>query len=114
MFDLIRHRKGAINTVPSFIPRFEPIREVRFARKPDGTPDGGVHHLFTIVGRSDILPPSQSIAIFSGEAYNVEMGVTNDLFTQAITRDQQRRLVALPLCHVLLDRFGNFPNFPAV
>jgi CxxC motif-containing protein (DUF1111 family) len=52
---------------------------------------------------------NKSIAIFSGEAYNVEMGVTNDLFTQAITREQQRRLVALPLCHVLLDRFGNFP-----
>jgi CxxC motif-containing protein (DUF1111 family) len=27
---------------------------VRFQRKPDGTPDGGVHQLFTIVGRSDI------------------------------------------------------------
>ena len=26
---------------------------------------------------------NKSIAIFSGEAYNVEMGVTNDLFTQA-------------------------------
>ena len=168
MFDLIPHRKGAINTVPSFITRFGPIREVRFARKPDGTPDGGVHQLFTIVGRSDIFPPSQpgnctsadlaqpdfeseyrrgnvrfriplqlfglgiidgiqdreilerhhataairaqlgiggmpnrsgndgtitrfgwkaqnkSIAIFSGEAYNVEMGVTNDLFPQAM------------------------------
>src|SRR6185295_1286950 len=26
---------------------------------------------------------NKSIAIFAGEAYNVEMGVTNDLFTQA-------------------------------
>ena len=167
MFDLIPHRKGATNVVPSFIQQFGPIREVRFARKPDGTPDGGVHQLFTIVGRSDAFPPGQgagcnatvlaqpdfetelrrgnlrfriplqlfglgiidgiqdreimsrhaataqlraqlgiagvpnrsgndgtitrfgwkaqnkSLAIFSGEAYNVEMGVTNDVFPQA-------------------------------
>ena len=163
MFDLIPHRKGATNGVPSFIQQFGPIREVRFVHKPDGTPDGGVHQLFTVVGRSDIgtggctnaeLPPvdfdaefsrgntrfriplqlfglgiidgiqdreilsrhaatasirnqlgifgfpnrsgndgtitrfgwkaqNKSIAIFAAEAYNVEMGVTNDLFPQA-------------------------------
>src|SRR5262249_24734138 len=150
-----------------FITRFGPIREVRFARRPDGRPDGGVHQLFTVVGRSDVFPasrpgscsdadlpqpdfeteyrngnlrfriPSQliglgiidgiqdreivrrhqesagmraqlgiggianrsgnngtitrfgwkaqnkSIAIFAGEAYNVEMGITNDVFPQA-------------------------------
>lgn len=160
MFDLIPHRKGGQNHVPSFITQYGPIREVRFQRKPDGTPDGGVHQLFTIVGRSDIgapgctaeaLPPTdfetqyregnlsfriplptfglglieaiqdvtilgnsastaslraalgiggmpnrsgndgtitrfgwkaqnKSLTIFAGEAYNVEMGVTNDLF----------------------------------
>ena len=167
MFDLIPHRKGATNAAPSFIQQYGPIREVRFARKQDGTPDGGVHQLFRIVGRSDIFPAGQpntctdaalpaadfetqykngnlrfriplqlyglgildgiqdreilgrhlatanlreelgiqgmpnrsgndgtitrfgwkaqnkSIMIFSGEAYNVEMGVTNDLFPQA-------------------------------
>ena len=160
MFDLIPHRKGAQNNVSSFITQYGPIREVRFQRKPDGTPDGGVHQLFTIVGRSDIgyagctnreLPPTdfeseyrkgnlsfriplqtfglglieaiqdstilansaataqlraalgiggmpnrsgndgtiarfgwkaqnKSLAMFAGEAYNVEMGVTNDMF----------------------------------
>ncbi len=168
MFDLIPHRKGAINTVLSFIQQFGPIREVRFVRKPDGTPDGGVHQLFTIVGRSDIFPAGQtntctadvlpptdfekqfkkgnvrfriplqlfglgildgiqdreilgrhaasaairhelgilgipnrsgndgtitrfgwkaqnkSITIFAGEAYNAEMGITTDLFPQAV------------------------------
>ena len=54
MFDLIPHRKGAQNHVPSFITQYGPIREVRFQRKPDGTPDGGVHQLFTVVGRSDV------------------------------------------------------------
>ncbi|HKE22849.1 MAG TPA: di-heme oxidoredictase family protein [Bryobacteraceae bacterium] len=168
MFNLIPHRKGATNYVPSFIQQYGPIREVRFAKKPDGTPDGGVHQLFTIVGRSDIFPAGQpntctaaglpstdfetqyrqgnlrfriplqlfglgildgiqdreilgrhdataairaqagiegvpnrsandgtitrfgwkaqnkSIVIFAGEAYNVEMGVTNDVFPQAV------------------------------
>jgi len=163
MFDLIPHRKGATNAVPSFIQQFGPIREVRFVKKPDGTADGGVHQLFTVVGRSDVgvagctdavLPPidfesefsrgntrfriplqlfglgildgiqdreilgrhaataairsalgiggipnrsgndgtitrfgwkaqNKSISIFAAEAYNVEMGVTNELFPQA-------------------------------
>jgi len=163
MFDLMPHRKGATNYVPSFITQYGPIREVRFQRKPDGTPDGGVHQLFTVVGRSDVggfgctnasLPPTdfetqfrnnnlsfriplqlfglglideiqdseilgrhnataaqraglgivgvpnrsgndgtitrfgwkaqnKSITMFAGEAYNVEMGVTNELFPQA-------------------------------
>lgn len=30
-----------------------PVREARFIRNPDGTPDGGVHDLFTIQGRTD-------------------------------------------------------------
>jgi CxxC motif-containing protein (DUF1111 family) len=167
MFDLMPHRKGAVNKVPSFIQQYGPIREVRFVRKPDGTADGGVHQLFTVVGRNDVFPKGQpntcsesdlpatdfeteylrnnvrfriplqlyglgildgiqdreiierhldsatireelgiqgipnrsgndgtisrfgwkaqnkSIMIFAGEAYNVEMGVTNDLFPQA-------------------------------
>lgn len=44
---------GAQNTVPSFITANGPVREVRFKRNPDGSPDGGVHALFVITGRSD-------------------------------------------------------------
>ena len=29
------------------------MREARFIKNPDGTPDGGVHALFTIGGRPD-------------------------------------------------------------
>jgi len=47
------NKKGAANTVPSFITLNGPIREARFVRNPDGTPDGGVHDLFTIAGRAD-------------------------------------------------------------
>ena len=44
---------GATNQVPSFITPTGPVREARFIRNPNGTPDGGVHALFTIRGRSD-------------------------------------------------------------
>ena len=44
---------GAQNKVPAFITANGPIREVRFKRNQDGSPDGGVHDLFVITGRSD-------------------------------------------------------------
>ncbi len=44
---------GATNAVPSFITAKGPVREARFVKNADGTPDGGVHDLFTIAGRSD-------------------------------------------------------------
>ena len=43
-------KDGMTNRVPSFIRLNGPVREVRFVRNPDGTPDGGVHALFTIKG----------------------------------------------------------------
>ena len=44
---------GARNTVPSFITSNGPIREARFKTQPGGAPDGGVHSLFVVTGRSD-------------------------------------------------------------
>ena len=44
---------GAQNTLPSFITANGPIREARFKIQPGGAPDGGVHSLFVITGRSD-------------------------------------------------------------
>ena len=44
---------GATNTVPSFITANGPVREARFITNPDGSPDGGVHGLYTICGRTD-------------------------------------------------------------
>jgi CxxC motif-containing protein (DUF1111 family) len=44
---------GAKNTIPSFITLNGPVREARFVKNPDGTPDGGVHDLFVITGRTD-------------------------------------------------------------
>ncbi len=45
---------GATNTMPSFITSTGPILEARFINQPGTTiPDGNVHQLFTIKGRSD-------------------------------------------------------------
>jgi CxxC motif-containing protein (DUF1111 family) len=44
---------GAANTIPQFITPNGPVREARFVQNPNGTPDGGVHGLYTIAGRSD-------------------------------------------------------------
>ncbi len=45
--------RGAHNKVPSFINLNGPVREARFVRNPDGTPDGQVHELYVISGRPD-------------------------------------------------------------
>ncbi len=44
---------GARNSLPFFVTRYGPAREVRYKYKPDGTRDGGVHALFGIGGRYD-------------------------------------------------------------
>jgi len=44
---------GGNNSVPSFITANGPVREARFILNNNGTPDGGVHGLFTIKGRTD-------------------------------------------------------------
>jgi CxxC motif-containing protein (DUF1111 family) len=44
---------GAKNVLPWFITNNGPIREARFKRNPNETPDGGVHDLFVITGRTD-------------------------------------------------------------
>ena len=175
---------GARNTIPSFLTLDSPVREVRFKRHPDGTPDGGVHALFVISGRVDdggdatactILQPNfdrhfaagnvifriptpvfgaglveqipdaailanlrasatvktafgifgrphrvrisgepnnngndgtvarfgwkaqnKSLLLFSGEAYNVEMGITNELFQTERDETASCQLAATP------------------
>jgi CxxC motif-containing protein (DUF1111 family) len=175
-FNLIPHRFGKQNLVPTFETQYGPIREVRFIYKVDSNgdflrdpsghlvPDGGVHQLWTVKGINDptiascaisqpdfakqlanhnlafriplqmtglgliesiqdreILAHSaatatdrqalgiaghpnrsgndgtitrfgwkaqnKSITMFAGEAYNVEMGITNELFPVATEED---------------------------
>src|ERR1700690_3697054 len=77
MFDLIPHRKGGQNYVPSFIAQYGPIREVRFQKNPDGTPDGGVHALFTVVGRSDIGATGCTAAVLPQTDFETQYGNGN-------------------------------------
>jgi CxxC motif-containing protein (DUF1111 family) len=44
---------GAVNQAPAFLQQNGPVRVVRFKRDANGNPDGGVHDLFVISGRSD-------------------------------------------------------------
>jgi CxxC motif-containing protein (DUF1111 family) len=73
---------GATNTIPSFITQNGPVRVARFVRNPDGTPDGGVHDLFTITGRSDasgcqIAQPDIAAAVAQN---NVSLRIPTPLF----------------------------------
>jgi CxxC motif-containing protein (DUF1111 family) len=201
-------KNGADNKLPSFIRLNGPVREARFVKNPDGTPDGGVHALFTIAGRDDapgceldqpnfakelqnrnvifrIPTPvfgaglieeitdatilsnrsrdsatksslgisgrpnrngndgtiarfgwkaqNQSLLLFSGEAYNVEMGITNELFQSerdqtpgcqfaTVPNDVQNtdaadnaatRLAAALAATNAIGNFGNFQRFLA-
>jgi CxxC motif-containing protein (DUF1111 family) len=50
---LDRSSPGGDQIVPAFVREDGPIRVVRFIAKPDGTPDGSVHAIYTIAGRVD-------------------------------------------------------------
>lgn len=65
---------GATNSIPAFIQPSGPVREVRFALNPDGSPDGGVHNVFVISGRSDaagcsIAQPNFAAAVAANNAF---------------------------------------------
>jgi CxxC motif-containing protein (DUF1111 family) len=162
---------GAHNSIPSFLSRHGPVREPRFVRKPDGSPDGNIHQIFVVSGRTDApgcaiqqpdfatelandnvrfriptplfglglveaVPDSSlratfnslarvratlgiaghfntnpndgtisrfgwkaqntSLLLFAGEAYNEEMGVSNELFPNEINSDPTCAFNATP------------------
>jgi CxxC motif-containing protein (DUF1111 family) len=64
----VASKAGARNIVPAFITLNGPVREVRFKSKTDGTPDGGVHNLYTIAGRGDAPGCALVQPDFKGEA----------------------------------------------
>jgi len=95
------------NTVPPFLKLDGPIREVRFIRNPDGTPDGGVHGIFTIAGRSDkpagcsITQPTFSDT--SNLSFRIPTPVFGGGFIEAITNSTiKSNLASDPLAKKLL------------
>jgi CxxC motif-containing protein (DUF1111 family) len=174
---LVGNLDGATNSLPSFVTADGPVVEARFVHflnsngTVSSTPDGGVHDLFTIQGRSDargcrLAQPAfaqnialgnvifriptpvfgaglienitdetilgnmhqngsqksalgisghpnnsgndgtisrfgwkaqnKSLEMFAGEAYNVEMGVTNELFPNERPSPDEELLTGLP------------------
>jgi CxxC motif-containing protein (DUF1111 family) len=75
-------KDGARNTLPSFVTIHGPVREARFVAKPDGTPDGSVHPLFVITGRSDAPGCTITQPDFAAEQAkgNVALRIPNPLF----------------------------------
>ncbi|HEY6511521.1 MAG TPA: di-heme oxidoredictase family protein [Burkholderiaceae bacterium] len=70
------------NKLPSFITANGPVREARFVRNADGSPDGGVHGLFTLQGRDDALGCNLSQPNFAAELQrnNVVFRIPTPLF----------------------------------
>ena len=60
-------KDGGKDTVPPFLSLNGPVREARFVRNPDGSPDGGVHALFTVSGRSQAGPCKLEQPDFAGQ-----------------------------------------------
>jgi hypothetical protein len=73
---------GAQNVVPPFIKLNGPVREARFIRNTDGTPDSGVHNLFVISGRADALRCGIKQPDFAAAlaARNVSLRIPTPLF----------------------------------
>jgi hypothetical protein len=76
-------RNGADNSIPSFIKSNGPVREVRFKENPDGSPDGGVHSLFTITGSPavrgcQLSQPDFASAVANGNGIILTATVSDD------------------------------------
>jgi len=73
---------GKAEKVPPFVKADGPVREARFITNRDGTPDGGVHGLYTIAGRTDAVGCNAKQPDFAGELadQNVIFRIPTPLF----------------------------------
>lgn len=73
---------GAKNKVPFFVTEHGPIREARFRRNADGTPDGGVHAIYTVTGRQDAVGCSIAQPDFdsAAAANNLSLRIPTPIF----------------------------------
>jgi CxxC motif-containing protein (DUF1111 family) len=95
---------GAKNTIPPFILPNGPVREARFVLNPDGTPDGSVHNLFTIAGRTDAPGCNLSQPDFAAQlaADNVIFRIPTALFGLGLVDNTPD--------HVLKTNLAAFPD----
>ncbi len=71
---------GATNKIPPFIRPNGPALAVRFRQNPDGRPDGGVHNLFVISGRSDAPAGCQIEQPDFSNPQNLSLRIATPLF----------------------------------
>jgi len=76
----VANKFGATNKIPPFVQPNGPARAVRFRQNPDGTPDGGVHDLFVITGRSDAPAVCQIAQPDFSNAANLSFRIPTPLF----------------------------------
>jgi CxxC motif-containing protein (DUF1111 family) len=96
---------GGTDRVPSFIKANGPVREARFVRNPDGTPDGGVHALFTITGRIGAAGCSISQPDFEAQvaSRNVIFRIPTPMFGGGLIEQ-------IPDAAILQNRQSNAPQ----
>jgi CxxC motif-containing protein (DUF1111 family) len=70
---------GATNAIPSFITANGPVREARFIFNSNHQLDGGVHELFTIVGRSD-APSNCTNSVLPQPDFATQLAKNNVIF----------------------------------
>jgi CxxC motif-containing protein (DUF1111 family) len=89
------NKARAQNTIPPFITPDGPVREARFIRNPDGSPDGGVHALFTIAGRTDARGCKLAQADFAKELsnHNVIFRIPTPLFGSGLIEQIPDRVI---------------------
>lgn len=81
LFDLVPHRFSHSNKVPAFIKQYGPVRVARFVKKPDGSSDGKIYPLFTIVGRTDDASiPGCTAALLPQPDFETELRKGNVVF----------------------------------
>src|SRR6516162_7483805 len=99
---------GAKNTVPWFIAPNGPVREARF-KKSNGVPDGNVHALFVITGRSDA--PGCTIAQFdfarAGNPLTGQGGSPNIIFRIPTPTFGAGLIEAIPDSAILANQQAN-------
>jgi len=97
---------GATNTIPSFITSSGPVREARFVRKADGTPDGGVHNLFSIAGRTDAVGCTLAQPNFAAQlaANNVIFRIPTPLFGLGLVENTSDQILQANLAATAKQR----------
>jgi CxxC motif-containing protein (DUF1111 family) len=91
---------GGRDKVPPFLSANGPVREVRFIRNPDGTPDGGVHAIFTNTGRFGAASCGLTQPDWAAQANNMSFRIPTPVFGAGLIEQ-------IPDAAILANRAAN-------